>query len=137
MKIVINAQQSLYDLTGDPIKERMCMHCGGALAGSGGQQPLYTIGKAIADTLLRPNPQAAMNAMKALELARKFYNNREVEIESADLKDVKNEIEKEKATSPLVRGQVLEYLESLKTSEGDKEKGKKENLDKPAPTPTT
>lgn len=115
MKIKINANKVLEALTGDPIKERNCMHCGANNTGHGGLQEFYTVGRAIADTLVRPNPKATMNAMRALELAKKFYNEKEVEIESSDLKEIKEALEKETATSPLVRGQILIYLESAKT----------------------
>jgi len=125
MTIKINAQKVLKSLDGEILKDRACLHCGAPIGPQGGEYGPYHLGKAISDTLMRPNPQASMSAMKAFTLAKKFYNDKEVEVDAADLKDVKGEIGNDKMVTPLVSGQVLEHLESLKT----------EKEEEPAPAP--
>jgi len=70
-----------------------------------------TFGKAIANMLLAPRRGESgayeFDKMKTYILAHKFYTEKEVDIDDADLKKLKNVIETDTAYGPLVPGFIL------------------------------
>ena len=66
-----------------------------------------TLGQAIGNILVTSE---GMNRLKAYTLGLKFHNDKEVELDEADLESVKKEIEATKAYTPLITGQVLSII---------------------------
>lgn len=73
----------------------------------------FTVGKAISNILLNSK---SGGKMKIFILAKKFYDEKEVEVDAADLNLIKSEIEKAdpQVSNMLVTGQLLIMLDGLK-----------------------
>lgn len=69
-----------------------------------------TVGVAIANALI----QSKGDSIKAYELALKFHAGKEVEVDVADLKIVKEAIHLYPNYNALVKGQILIFLEKTK-----------------------
>jgi hypothetical protein len=75
----------------------------------------FFVGQAIANILLAPRQgERKLDALKSWELAQKFYNNKEVEIDTSDFQKVKEMVETDKNYSMLIIGQLMEILTNLK-----------------------
>lgn len=70
-----------------------------------------TVGKMIANILASSETGGKM---KLYVLATKFYQEDSVEVDEADLQLIKQAVEGSKSFTPLVTGQILVVLESLK-----------------------
>ena len=94
----INTKQGLLALNNEPLKD-----------GDGKQ---WTVGTAISMILLTPKLAPAQTSklkmLKAYNLANKFYNEEEVEVDDADLEDIKKEIQGYQ--NPIISGQLLTIL---------------------------
>ncbi len=91
----IKTDTKLTDLKGLPIKS--------------GEGQVLTVGEAVANILL--GPQQKFGKMKAYVLATKFYNDKEVEVDDADVEALRDIIEKSEVyVSALVNGQLLKIL---------------------------
>jgi len=94
MKINFN-KESVYTLKGDVYKET---------------DKKLTIGKAIGAVLATHQTKDGREAMKAWSLAKKFYEEKEFEIDISDMKIVKTAIE-QCGYITAVKGQLLEKIE--------------------------
>ena len=75
----------------------------------------FSIGKAIANLLTIPKKGGKkFEPFKSYELAKKFYNNPEVEVDKADFAVLKEIVEKDENYSALIIGQILEQFENIK-----------------------
>jgi hypothetical protein len=100
----IKANEPVKNLKGEPLK-------------TGKDNDVFTVGMAIAEVLLAAKQGGKM---KMFILAEKFYKNKTVEIDSADLALVKDAVEKADpmTVSNLISGQILVMLDSLKEEKG-------------------
>lgn len=78
----------------------------------------YKVGQGIGDALLRTDRG---NKMKNFILARKFYEEDEVNVDSADLKHIVEVVENDKGMT-IVNGQILELIEKWKMEPKEKKK---------------
>lgn len=90
----IKTKKQILNLKGDPMKDE------------GGEE--LTIGKMISAVLVE---HRAGGKMKMFILAQKFFQDDEVELDKADLKLVKDAIEKSEIGNNMVLGQILIALE--------------------------
>lgn len=85
-----------------------------------------TMGMALANMIVTQAPQGTYSLpwdnMKKSEVARKFYSQKEVELDGDDFQKLKELANKSVVYSPMVSGQVAEYLVAL----SDKEESKKD-----------
>lgn len=73
------------------------------------------LGEALAEIVIAPRKdKKGFRPLKGLELARKLYNDKEVEIDKADLIQLKEAVEDNQSYVPLITAQILEVLEELK-----------------------
>lgn len=72
---------------------------------------LFTVGEAIANIL---SGSESGGKMKLYILATKLYQDKEVEVDEADMGVIKMAIESCKTYTPLITGQLLVLLENLK-----------------------
>jgi hypothetical protein len=93
----------ILDLSGKPIK--------GSLDPEKGMEGFFTIGEAVSTMLVGAQEGGKM---KLFILAQKFYNEPEIELDSADLSLVRGAVEKSTTYNALVIGQILVLLDSLK-----------------------
>ena len=72
-----------------------------------------TVGQAISNMLLAPrkNGVYVFDKMKSYILAQKFYEDKDVEIDAADLKNLRQVVETDTLYGPLVSGRVLIALD--------------------------
>ena len=74
-----------------------------------------TLGAVLANLVLTPHPnKKGFRPLRALELARKFYDKNECEIEQSELIQIKELVENNENLMPLIAGQILEYLNEVK-----------------------
>jgi hypothetical protein len=92
----INTKEVLKTFKGEPLKA--------------GDEEL-TLGMALSNILLGDR---AGGKMKLFILAEKFYKEKSVELDTADLAMVKTAVEKTELFNALVTGQILVGLEELK-----------------------
>lgn len=70
-----------------------------------------TLGEVLSEIVLSPHrDKKGFRPLKGLELARKFYNDKEIELDQSDFIQLKEIIEESSAYIALVTGQVLEFL---------------------------
>ncbi len=71
---------------------------------------IATVGLILANTVLEPHKdKKGFRPLKAYELAKKFYDKEEVELDQSDLIQIKELIE-ESTYQPMVIAQVLEAI---------------------------
>ncbi len=70
-----------------------------------------TVGVAIASILLAPRQNKTFDMLKSYILSGKFFNDKEVDLDEADLKKLKETIELGDTYSPLISGQLIQLLE--------------------------
>jgi len=92
----INLRKELSSLNGEALKD--------------GTETL-TLGKALSNIL---STSEEGGKMKLFILAKKFYEDKEVDLDAADLAIVKKAVEKTKIYTPLVAGQVELLLAEVK-----------------------
>lgn len=80
-------------------------------------QEVLTFGEAIAEMLATAEEKGAM---KLYILATKFLQNDVVEVDKADLELVKKVVEASKRYFPVVKGQVLVFLDDVKSDGKEK-----------------
>jgi hypothetical protein len=81
-----------------------------------------TLGKAIANILLAPQPQKdGFRVLKVYELSKKFYEKNEIDLDRSDFVQIKERVENSNIYSVIVLGQILEMFE-----EANEKKTKKE-----------
>lgn len=98
--MLINLKKEIVNLKGNSIKD--------------GESPL-TLGQTLAEIVLAPHKDKdGFRPLKALEMARKLYANETYDIDQSDLIQLKKIVEENQSYIPLVTGQILETLESLK-----------------------
>ena len=105
----INTQNTLKDLAGKDIKNG---------------NELFTMGMALGN-ILANSPTGGKHKM--FILATKCYQNKEVEIDKADLELIKNAIETTDQYNNLVSGQILQLLVDIKDDKKKKKKHEKSN----------
>ena len=105
MKAIIDADQVLKELNGKDMIDQNEESKG---------EP-FTLGRAISIMVVRPpsspHGRDGMDPQKKWELARKFRIGGVVELDSADLKQLKDMIKMD-PYSPIITGQVLELLDN-------------------------
>ena len=80
-----------------------------------------TIGEVLAEIVLAPHKDKnGFRPLKGLELAKKFIDQEEVEIDKADFIQLKEVVENNESYVPLVIAQVLLLLEDVKETEEKK-----------------
>lgn len=98
----INNQETLKDLNGDIVKDS-----------SNNNAPI-TVGKAIAGILTTPKQNSNFDPLKAYTLAQKFYSDKEVDLDEADMISLKKEIKENKGSHVVISGQLLKILNNIK-----------------------
>lgn len=72
----------------------------------------FTFGQALSEILVSADTGGKM---KLFTLAQKIYTEKQIEVDEADFKLIKDSVEQTKAyTNAIVAGQILVYLEGLK-----------------------
>jgi len=89
----INTKAGIKDLAGKDILNK---------------EEVFTIGEAVANILINSELKGVY---KTYVLAKKFYNDKKVELDEADVLLVKEAVEASKSYTVLVKGQLLEVLE--------------------------
>lgn len=100
----INNEQALKNMKGEDLKV---------------ENEVLTVGKAISNILLASEEKGKM---KLFILAKKFYDDSSIDLDSADFALVKNEIAKTRIYNTLVSGQLEVILEGIKDEKGTKGK---------------
>ena len=77
----------------------------------------FTVGRAIGIILSSDREQKKFDALKAYILAQKFYSDKSVDIDKADLKSLTEILQGTKAYPPLVLGQLLLAIEEKKDAD--------------------
>ena len=100
--MIIKTDYVLTTLNGEPIK---------------GEDGPLTLGVAIANIVLSPHgSKKGFRPLKSYELAKKFYDKPQVEIDNADLIQLKDVVESCEIVSTIITAQILEKLEEAKIS---------------------
>jgi len=89
----IKTQTTIKTLKGEDIKD--------------GEDKFFTIGKAMSEIIISSK---IGGKMKCFSLAQKFYNDKEVDLDQADMVLVKNLVESTDMYNNLVTGQLLVIL---------------------------
>lgn len=96
----INTKQKFVNLRGFEIKQ---------------EKEFLTLGVVLAEIILAPHEDKdGFRPLKAYELAKKFFDQKEVEIDKADLMQLRELVEKSASYIPLITAQVLEKLDAIK-----------------------
>jgi hypothetical protein len=82
----------------------------------GGEVKPFSIGRLIADMLASPEDKCSFGHVKRYTMMNKFFNEKEIDIDNADLKVIEEMLEKNTTRSSVVVGQVLELLEGVRQS---------------------
>lgn len=78
------------------------------------REPLE-LGYVLSEIVLSPNkPKNGFRPLKGWELAKKFYKQSEVEIETADFIQLKELVENNDSFIPMITAQAIEMLNNLK-----------------------
>lgn len=85
------------------------------------ENDVLTVGKAIANTIVSPKRWKG-SPIKAYKLAQKLYEDEPVEVDKADLVQIKNAIEADVDSSKVIVGQILDILEDIKEDEKEVKK---------------
>jgi hypothetical protein len=88
---------------------------------------IFTLGEALANIFANSRQGGKM---KAYILGKKFYNDKEIELDAADLSLVKETVKQSSSYNHLIEGQIEEMLERVK--EDTKEEKKEEKNEKKA-----
>lgn len=84
----------------------------------GEKEKALTLGNAVANILLDCKTGGKH---KLYLLSNKFYSDKEVEVDSVDLRLIKDAVEANQTYNNIVSGQILEILENIKEKkDGDK-----------------
>ena len=94
----VNCAKVIKDLADKPIPVRE------------GSDESFTIGKALANILVAPRQNRELDAFKSWELAKKLYKGGDVELDDADVVNIKKMVETDKNYGAIVIGQILEEL---------------------------
>ena len=103
MKLKTN--QTLHTIKGDPLM---------IPDGAGGTE-VAILGTILSNIVLAPHKDKnGFRPLKAYELAQKFANQKDVEIDNADLIQLKELVEKNEGTSTIIIAQTLLMLDAVK-----------------------
>jgi len=72
----------------------------------------FTIGWALSDMVLTTETKS-FDKLKTYELGKKLFNCEDIDLDSSDSKKLKEIVEHDKGFSPIVAGQIIEYLDTL------------------------
>ena len=93
----LNLKQIFFNLKGEKIKNPDGTIC--------------TLGDILAMVVLNPNKQKnGFRPLKAWELAKKFTNNKEIELDVSEVVQIKEMLEEDESLHIAVRAQSLEYF---------------------------
>ena len=79
---------------------------------------LLELGEALAEIVIAPKPQGShvkwFSPLKAIELARELKGELVIDIDKADFAQLKEVVDANGTYRPIVTGQIMEMLESVK-----------------------
>lgn len=81
----------------------------------GNEKEVLTIGKVLANLVLSQHKtKKGFRPLKAYELAKKFYDQNEVEVDQADFIQLRELVEESPDLMPIITAQILEEFEASK-----------------------
>ena len=110
---LINLKQTLKNFKGETFKYKEA---------EDGPETDMTVGKVLANIILVPQQQKdGFRTLKIYELAKKFYEKDELDLDRSDFIQVKERVENSTAYSVMITGQILELFEEANDKKIKKE----------------